>query len=259
MRARSLLYRLLLPAVLVIPAFIFAGWVIRGSRLGELLSVVLVSPACLIALGAISALIWARPDARSERAVTVPDAITVGIVWVLWIVGAFLPRPLGSWVLGIALVVSIVVIVLLARQLKKVATRRLDQMTDDLRERGANPTWGQPRDQADWHARYESRHGRSAGTTAPGAGIVLEGAVSEPKREGNMPGSTRVDGGVMGERETDRPGANFGANRAPKAENWDPTRPVPGQRAARNTDERRNTDDDDALDDSTVEPPYRGT
>lgn len=254
MRPRSLLYRLLLPAVLLIPAFIFAGWLIRGALGGELLAVLLVSPACLVAVGAISALIWARPDARSARAVTVRDAITVGVIWLLWTLGAFLPNPAGGWLLGLALLASIIAIVLLSRELKRVAARRLDEMTDTLRERGANPTWGQPREPENWHARYEERHGHPAGVKEPGAGIVIEGAVSSSPRPGNMPGSTRVDGGVAGERDTDRPGANFGANRAPKAENWDPRRPVPGTRE--HTNEARDTDDSGDFHNSEVEPPH---
>lgn len=162
MTARTLVHRLLLPAVLVIPALIFAGWLIRGAQGSELLAVLLGSPACLILLAGLSGVVWARPDVREDRAVSGRDVAILGAVWALWILGALLPAPAGPILLAVAVVATIVAVIVEALQLKKVAKDRLDAQLDHLRSQGANPTWGTPR------------------TRAPrdGAGTIIEGKVS---------------------------------------------------------------------------------
>lgn len=162
MTARTLVHRLLLPAVLVIPALIFAGWLIRGAQGSELLAVLLGSPACLILLVGLSGVVWARPDVREDRAVSGRDVAILGAVWAVWILGALLPAPAGPILLAVAVVATIVAVILEALQLKKVVKGRLDAQLDHLRSQGANPTWGTPR------------------TRAPrdGAGTIIEGKVS---------------------------------------------------------------------------------
>lgn len=169
MTFRSLLRRLLLPAVLVIPALVFAGWLARGAQLGELLLALAAGVAGGVLLAILASLLWGRPDNRETKSVSGRDAALLVVVWLLWIVGAFLPAPAGAWVLGLAVIATIVAIILAAQELKRVANDRVDAAVDHLRSQGANPTFGQP---------------RSGKRMPEGAGSVIEAEPSGPVSRG---------------------------------------------------------------------------
>lgn len=93
MVARRVVFRLLFPAAIVLPVWLFIG---RGIITGDAWTAaafLVVSPVVFLALAAIAAFVRWRPGVRGERAVSIADAAALPVLWALLIAVAVVAHP----------------------------------------------------------------------------------------------------------------------------------------------------------------------
>jgi hypothetical protein len=105
---RRLFFRWLLPASLVLPAWMLVGWAIFGRNGWGLLWVLLMAiPGVLVSQLVLTLLTRSRPSVRAERAVSWLDVAGFGVWHVLTIlVGCFIDGAF-PWLLTGAIVVAV--------------------------------------------------------------------------------------------------------------------------------------------------------
>lgn len=108
---RRLFFRWLLPASLVLPAWMLVGWAIFGRNGWGLLWVLLMAiPGVFIAQLVLTLLTRSRPSVRAERAVSWLDVAGFGVWHVLTIlVGCFIDGAF-PWLLTAAIVTAVVLL-----------------------------------------------------------------------------------------------------------------------------------------------------
>jgi len=105
---RRLFFRWLLPASLVLPAWMLVGWAIFGRNGWGLLWVLLMAiPGVLISQLVLTLLTRSRPSVRAERAVSWLDVAGFGVWHVLTVlVGCFIDGAF-PWLLTAAIVAAV--------------------------------------------------------------------------------------------------------------------------------------------------------
>ncbi|MEV7620649.1 MFS transporter permease [Microbacterium sp. NPDC089321] len=105
---RQLFFRWLLPASLVLPAWMLVGWAIFGRNGWGLLWVLLMAiPGVLVTQLVLTLLTRSRPSVRAERAVSWLDVAGFGVWHVLTIlVGCFIDGAF-PWLLTAAIVTAV--------------------------------------------------------------------------------------------------------------------------------------------------------
>jgi len=108
MALRRLFFRWLLPAALVLPAWMLVGWLVFGRSGWALLWVLLMAiPGVLVTQLVLTLLTRSRPSVRAERAVSWLDVAGFGVWHVLTIlVGCFIDGAF-PWLLAAAIVVAV--------------------------------------------------------------------------------------------------------------------------------------------------------
>lgn len=222
----------IVPAVLRVlpilpPAAFFLSAIVRDVGFGGVVAMLFLSGISFLLL--LTLVVLVRIRRRSEGG-TEPggvDLAWIGGAAVAWIVTACLPSPWQAVAAIAALVVSALAVRWAFRALRSSVAAASG---------GANPTPGASR-----------RSSPKAPASGPDAGKVIILNPTTPSSDdgqtptdatggpfthgrapydGPMPGSTRTGDGPARSDST-RPGANFGANRAPVSPTWDATRPVP--------------------------------
>jgi hypothetical protein len=103
MVARRVVYRLLFPAAVVLPIWLFIG---RGIVTGDAWAAagfLVISPVLFLALAIIAGLVTWRPGVRGERAVSIADAVALPVLWLLLIAAAIVTHPALAAVTVVAL------------------------------------------------------------------------------------------------------------------------------------------------------------
>lgn len=213
MLLRRMADRSALPIAVLVPILFILGWLIRGALPGEFLVLVLGVGVAFVLLLPLAVLLRLRLDVRTAKAFTWRDVALFGGTALLWALAALLPHPPALWVFALALVVTLVGLSLAFRWFR--ASFR----------GGATPAAGE--------------QGNGAGPSGgPGAsGKIIDVQPATPNEPSNadarpavtprMPGSTRTHYSTAEEGGESRiPGANFGDNAAPIADDWDPKRPI---------------------------------
>ena len=93
MVARRVVYRLLFPAAVVLPVWLFIG---RGIIAGDgwaAAGYLIISPVLFVLLAIIAGLVTWRPGVRGERAVSLADAVALPVMWALLIAAAIVTHP----------------------------------------------------------------------------------------------------------------------------------------------------------------------
>lgn len=96
MLIRKALYRVLFPAAVVLPAWLLVGWGVFGGGAWSFLGLLILCPVLFIALGVVSAIVYARPSVRVARALTWRDA-GVFALWYAAIIGFGFFGPAAPW------------------------------------------------------------------------------------------------------------------------------------------------------------------
>lgn len=86
MIVRRVVYRLLFPATVALPLWLLLG---RGILAGDFWAIaglmLIVAPLLFLALAAIGGILFWRPGVRTDRAVSLPDAVALPVLWLLLI------------------------------------------------------------------------------------------------------------------------------------------------------------------------------
>ena len=129
MVARRVVYRLLFPAAAVLPVWLFIGRGIVSGDPWTAAGFLVISPILFLLLVAISALVVWRPGVRTERAVSLADAVVLPVLWALLIAVALVTHP----ALAVATVVALLAVFWFAVwELVTEGRRRVRAVMDDV-------------------------------------------------------------------------------------------------------------------------------
>ncbi len=129
MVARRVVYRLLFPAAAVLPVWLFIGRGIVSGDPWAAAGFLVISPILFLLLVAISALVVWRPGVRTERAVSLADAVVLPVLWALLIAVALVTHP----ALAVATVVALLAVFWFAVwELVTEGRRRVRAVMDDV-------------------------------------------------------------------------------------------------------------------------------
>lgn len=103
MVARRVVYRLLFPAAVVLPIWLFIGRGIVSGDAWTAAGFLVISPVLFLALAIIAGLVTWRPGVRGERAVSIADAVALPVLWLLLIAAAIVTHPALAAVTVVAL------------------------------------------------------------------------------------------------------------------------------------------------------------
>jgi len=129
MVARRVVYRLLFPAVVVLPLWLFIG---RGIIVGDALAAagfLVIAPVLFLVLAVIAGLIAWRPGVRGERAVSTADAVVLPVLWALLIAAALVTHPALA---AVTVVVVLATFWFAVWQLITESRRRIRAVMDDV-------------------------------------------------------------------------------------------------------------------------------
>lgn len=129
MVARRVVYRLLLPAAIVLPIWFFIARGIVTADPWATAAFVIISPVLFLVLLLIAALVFWRPGVRSESAVSVADAVVFPVFWALLIAAAIVTHP-GFTALGVVAVLAMFWFVVW--ELVSESRRRFRAVMDDV-------------------------------------------------------------------------------------------------------------------------------
>lgn len=136
------MYRWLLPAVLVLPAWLVFGWLIFSREPWSLLPILLIFvPAVFLGQLAMTLLVRSRSQVREEHAVSWYDVGAFGAWHLLTIMVGFYTAPLFSFALPLAIVVGLGTLALVIWELWTDGRRALAHYTD-TRPRAQRPSRG---------------------------------------------------------------------------------------------------------------------
>ena len=108
---RRLFFRWLLPAALVLPAWMLVGWAVFGRSGWGLLWVLLMAiPGVLVTQLVLTLLTRSRPSVRAERAVSWLDVAGFGVWHALTVSVGFFIEGAFPWLLTMAILVAVVLV-----------------------------------------------------------------------------------------------------------------------------------------------------
>lgn len=102
---RRVVYRLLFPAAVVLPIWLFVARGILSADAWAAAAFLIISPILFLVLASIAAFVTWRPGARTERVVSVADAVALPVLWALLIAVAVLSHPVLAVATAVALFV----------------------------------------------------------------------------------------------------------------------------------------------------------
>lgn len=124
-------------AVVVLPAWLLVGWAAFGSGGWELLLVVIAAGALGLALLVGLGLVRARRSVRGSRALSVADAVALGVLTVA-VLGTGTYSVVSTWCAVAAVLALVALLVLAARQLLLETRQRMQEVISVI-ERDAQP------------------------------------------------------------------------------------------------------------------------
>ena len=124
-------------AVVVLPAWLLVGWAAFGSGGWELLLVVIAAGALGLALLVGLGLVRARRSVRGSRALSVADAVALGVLTVA-VLGTGTYSVVSTWCAVAAVLALVALLVLAVRQLLLETRQRMQEVISVI-ERDAQP------------------------------------------------------------------------------------------------------------------------
>lgn len=124
-------------AVVVLPAWLLVGWAAFGSGGWELLLVVIAAGALGLALLVGLGLLRARRSVRGSRALSVADAVALGVLTVA-VLGTGTYSVVSTWCAVAAVLALVALLVLAVRQLLLETRQRMQEVISVV-ERDAQP------------------------------------------------------------------------------------------------------------------------
>ena len=141
MVVRRVVYRLLFPLAVVVPAWVLISHGIIADGIGwQFVAYLFISPVLFVALMVIGAIIIATPGVRAAKAVSWPDAAVLIALWLTLIGSGFFAYP--------ALAVAAVLLVLgafwlVVYEFVHETRRRLRKFSEDLQAAQQQQATGQ--------------------------------------------------------------------------------------------------------------------
>jgi hypothetical protein len=124
-------------AVVVLPAWLLVGWAVFGSGGWELLLVILAAGALGLSLLAGLGLVRARRSVRESRALSVPDAVALGVLTIA-VAGTGTYSVVSTWCAVAAVLALVALLALAVRQLLAETRKRMQDVISVI-ERDAQP------------------------------------------------------------------------------------------------------------------------